>query len=170
MSQQKFDDTTPEPDDWSHENPQGAELYHVLIRYYFRLSQRVPTSSRAYHQERQQQDRHPQLRVISHSLLAPKSPQTTISKWIEDLEEHCRMVCIQRASKMGGRTIIWESLGTHVVFDEDMGPAPGSVGQRLFEYKGDGLLEAIIFSSFLQRTATCFSSDVNNKTLAKEAA
>lgn len=71
---------------------------------------------------------------------------------------------------MVGRTIALENLGTHVVFHKYMGRAPLSVGQRLLEYKGDGLLEAIISSSFLQRTATFFSSDVNNKTLAKEAA
>lgn len=56
---------------------------------------------------------------------------------------------VQRALRMVGRTIIWESLGTHVVFDEDMGRAPESARQRLLEYKGDGLLEAIISSSFL---------------------
>jgi hypothetical protein len=36
------------------------------------------------------------------------------------------MVYIQRALRMVRRTIIWESLGTHVVFDEDMGCAPES--------------------------------------------
>jgi hypothetical protein len=144
-------------------------LHHDLFRYHFRLSQRALTPSRAYHQERRRQDRHSQLRVIGHSLFAPKSPQMTMSKWIEDLEEHCCTVYIQRALRMVGRTIIWESLGTHVVYQKYMGRAPLSVGQRLLEYKGDGPLEAIISSSFLQQAATFFSSGVNNKTLAKEA-
>jgi hypothetical protein len=71
---------------------------------------------------------------------------------------------------MGERTITLENLGTYVVFDADMGCASESAGPRLLEYKGNGLLKAIISSSFLQQTAMFFSSDVNNKTLAKEAA
>jgi hypothetical protein len=73
-----FDNTTLEPDD--RLTAALTKLHHDLFRYHFRLSQRVPTPSRAYHQERRRQDRHPHLRVIGHSLSAPKAPQTTMSK------------------------------------------------------------------------------------------
>lgn len=79
------------------------------------------------------------------------------------------MVCIQRALKLVGRTITLENLGTHVVFGEEMGRAPAAAGPRLLEYIGDGILEAIICSSFPRQTAVFYSSAVNNKTLAEGA-
>jgi hypothetical protein len=58
------------------------------------------------------------------------------------------------SSQSGWQDHSFGDSGTHVVFHKYMGRAPLSVGQRLLEYKGDGLFGAIISSFFLQQTAT----------------